>query len=172
MHRRISGAHPLNTSISPCDETNFRAKKNVDNVLFIRMEGKKDYQVWPCTFPSFFYPSVCLHDTVQIERNQRRLHVPTVKNEWVYLCINRWVNGDTLMIRRGWGWPSASKFGIWMPGAFTVVCGGWSTRRTHLYSSLGFLTRTTRESVFNSYYIIESSVYDQWARRFVSNISQ
>ena len=47
MHRRISGAHALNTSISPCDETNFRAKKNVDNVLFIRMEGKKDYQVWP-----------------------------------------------------------------------------------------------------------------------------
>ena len=49
MHRRISGAHVLNnnsSSFNPCDESTFRAKKNTDNVLFIRMEGKKDYQTW------------------------------------------------------------------------------------------------------------------------------
>ena len=45
MHRQIKGANVLSTQLSPCDPK-FKAKKNTSNVLFIRMNGKKDFQTW------------------------------------------------------------------------------------------------------------------------------
>lgn len=63
-------------------------------------------------------------------------------------------------IRRGCGWPSASRYGTLTPEASTGECGGSCTKRLHPSSSWEFHSLTTRE-----YYILKQAgkTWKQWA---------